>query len=115
MINEFLKELKEKRKTYAEMIDFCCDNLILNNYIIEELSKKGYFFDFYCGTDYDEKNDIYFDIYQYFIISERDAERLSEYTNEIVFYNEELDLYILGVTHCGTAWAGVSANWKEEE
>lgn len=27
----FLDELKEKRTTYAEMIDFCCDNCILNN------------------------------------------------------------------------------------
>lgn len=110
---EFLKELKENRKTYSDMIDFCCDDLILNNYIMEELSKNGYYFDLYCGTDYDEENDTYFDIYQYFIISERDAERLSEYTNEIVFYNEQLDLYLLAVTHVGMRWDYVPANWKE--
>lgn len=37
--NEFLKELKEERTTYKDMIDFCCDSLILNNDIIGELSK----------------------------------------------------------------------------
>ena len=54
---------------------------------------------------------MYFSI---FIISDSDAERLSEYTNELVYYCEPLDLYILGVTHFGTPWSGVSANWKDD-
>lgn len=112
---EFLKELRENRTTYKEMIDFCCDSLILNNSIIEELQKNGYCFDIYCGNDYNEENDTYKDIYQYYIINEQDAERLATHTNEIVYYNEDLDLYILGVTHFGTAWDGVEANWKEIE
>lgn len=112
---EFLKELKEKRATYKDMIDFCCDSLILNNNIIEELQKNGYYFDIYCGNDYDEEDDIYKEIYQYYIISEQDAERLATYTNEVVYYNEDLDLYLLAVTHYGTAWNGVEANWKEIE
>lgn len=110
---EFLKELKENRKNYKEMIDFCCDSLILNNDIMQELQKKDIYFDLYCGSDYNEESDEYEEIYQYYIINEQDAERLAEYTNEIVFYNEKLDLYILGVTHFGTAWEGVEANWKE--
>lgn len=44
------------------------------------------------------------EVFQYFIISERGAEILKDYTDEIVFYNEELDLYVWGVTHCGTSW-----------
>lgn len=43
------------------------------------------------------------DIYQYYIISENGVEILEE-AKEIVFYNEELDLYVWGVTHCGTSW-----------
>lgn len=43
------------------------------------------------------------DIYQYFIISENGVEVLEE-ANEIIFYNEELDLYVWGVTHWGTSW-----------
>lgn len=108
------KEIKEKRTDYASMIDFCCDSLILNNEIMPELQKNGFEFDLYCGTDYNDETDEFAEIYQNYLISERDAERLAEYTNEIVFYNEALDIYILAVTHFGTAWHGVAANWKNE-
>ena len=63
--------------------------------------------------DYNDYEERYFDIYQYFIIDSTGAERLKEYTNEIVLYNEDLDLYLLCVCHFGTAWNGVPANWKE--
>lgn len=112
---EFIEKLKAERTTYADMIDFCCDNMVLNNSIMSELSSRGFCFDVYCGDDYDENTEDYKEIYQQFIISENDAERLAEYTNEIVYYNEVLDLYLLGVTHYGTMWSGVSANWKEIE
>ena len=59
--------------------------------------------------------DYYYDVYQYFIIDDRDAERLKEYTNELVYYCEVLDMYILGVTHFGTPWNGVPANWKDDD
>lgn len=130
---EFLKELREKRTTYKDMIDFCCDDMILNNYLIEELGKNGYDFDFYCGSDLyyidnngntitpqqtdkmdlDEYSEECKTIYQYYIISSNSAERLSEFTNEIVMYNNDLDLYFLCVTHFGTAWGAVPSNWKE--
>lgn len=44
-------------------------------------------------------------IMQDFIISRYGFDVLREYTDEIVFYNEELDIYIWGVTHWGTGWA----------
>ena len=114
MSKEVLERLKETRTTYKEMIEFCCDNLVMNNYIIRELSEKGFYFDIENGTDYDEEEDYYYDVYQYFIIDDRDAERSKEYTNELVYYGEDLDMYILGVCHFGTAWNGVPANWKDE-
>lgn len=43
------------------------------------------------------------EIYQYYIVDDNGA-RILEEINEIVFYNEELDMYIWGVTHWGTAW-----------
>lgn len=46
------------------------------------------------------------EIYQYYIVSDNGAEILKE-INEIVFYNEELDMYIWGVTHYGTSWSYV--------
>lgn len=44
------------------------------------------------------------DIFQYYIISDEGANILCELTNEIVFYNEELNIYVWGVTHYGTGW-----------
>lgn len=132
---EFLEELREERNSYRKMVQFCCDNMILNNDIINELSKSDFYFDIFCGCDryftnaegdyiseeefyklQEEGKDgeeFYYEFYQYFIINYEDAERLAEYTNEVVFYNEQLDLYLLAVTHCGTRWDYVPANWKE--
>ena len=56
--------------------------------------------------EYDE------DISQDFIISEYGYKFLAEYTDEIVFYNETLDLYIWGVTHIGTSWDYVLTDIK---
>lgn len=44
------------------------------------------------------------EIFQYFIISDQGADILKEYTDEIVYYNSELDMYVWGVTHYGTSW-----------
>lgn len=44
------------------------------------------------------------EIFQFFIISGQGAEILEDYTNEIVFYNSDLDMYVWGVTHWGTSW-----------
>lgn len=44
-------------------------------------------------------------IMQDFIISRYGFDILREYTDEIVFYNEELNVYIWGVTRWGTGWA----------
>lgn len=55
--------------------------------------------------DIEALEDAYYDeIFQYFIISDNGAEILQYWTNEIVFYNEELDMYVWGVTHWGTGW-----------
>ena len=44
------------------------------------------------------------EIFQYYIISDAGARILCELTDEIVFYNEDLDMYVWGVTHYGTGW-----------
>lgn len=59
------------------------------------------------------------EIFQYYIIDGAGAEILEDYTNEIVFYNEELDLYVWGVTHFGTSWdyvlTDIEINLNKEE
>ena len=52
------------------------------------------------------------EIFQYYIISDAGAQILEDWTNEIVFYNEELDMYVWGVTHYGTAWSYVLTDIK---
>lgn len=51
------------------------------------------------------------DIFQYYIVPSTEwvLDLLKE-NNEIVFYNEELDLTIWGVTHWGTSWDYVLTN-----
>jgi len=44
------------------------------------------------------------EFFQYYIISDRGADILKEWTNETVWYNEYIDCYLWGVTHWGTSW-----------
>ena len=60
-------------------------------------------------SDFDEIYQIY--IYQMYIIDANFASRLITHTNELVFYHTKLDVYILGVTHIGTRWSHVDAEY----
>lgn len=51
------------------------------------------------------------DIFQYYLIDESTANRLKRSTDEIIMYSEKLDLYVLGVTHFGTGWDYVEAEF----
>lgn len=53
------------------------------------------------------------EIFQYFIVDDNGAELLSE-INEIVFFNEHLDMNVWGVTHWGTSWDYVLTDIKLE-
>lgn len=58
--------------------------------------------------EYEQENNT--EIFQYYIISGAGAEILEDYTDEIVFYNSVLDMYVWGVTHWGTSWDYVLTN-----
>lgn len=102
-----IDELQEKIDELQEKLD---------NLDIDDFEDTGIYEDLY--TEYTDKisilqNDIEDlkaeqenppEIFQYFIISDAGASILEDYTNEIVFYNQELDMYVWGVTHWGTAW-----------
>ena len=81
--------------TLSKIVGGC----IMNNEIIPETGFENW--DMVNG-DYDE--DEYHEIYQYFIITWMGYEFLREYTDEFVFYNEKLDMYVWGITHFGTSW-----------
>lgn len=85
-------------------------NHVLNNEIIKNTSSIG-FWETVNGSEYDEETDEYIEIYQLYIIDEAGVEILQD-TEEIVFYNEELDMYVWGVTHYGTSWDYVLTDIK---
>lgn len=57
------------------------------------------------ALEYPEENEVF----QWFIIDSQGADICQE-ANEIVYYNETLDLYLWGVTHYGTSWDYVLTN-----
>ena len=71
--------------------------------------------EYYNGTDYNEEDDYYYDIYQYYVISSYGAEILERYTDEIVYYLPAIDIYVWGVTHFGTSWDYVLTDIKIDE
>lgn len=54
------------------------------------------------------------EIFQYYIVSDNAVEILQE-ADEIVYYNEELDMNVWCVTHYGTAWDYVLTDIKIEK
>ena len=79
---------------------------VLCNDIISATAEIGYW-SIVNGDVYDEEGDESREVFQYFIISDYGARVLMDCTDEIVWYNDELDLYVWGVTHFGTGWSHV--------
>ncbi len=94
--------LQNKRVDYATL-DKAFDSVLCNSMMYLMRSGK-YSWEMINGTDYDEEDDSFREIYQYYVISDYGYRILSEYTDEIVYYCDELDIYVWGVTHYGTAW-----------
>lgn len=65
--------------------------------------------------DLEREQDEQPEIFQYFIISDSGYNTLKYHTNEIVYYIPVLDVYVWGVTHCGTSWDYVLTDIKIEE
>ena len=58
------------------------------------------------GNDYNEENGEYEEIFQYFLFDASDwtIEKIKSCTDLIVYYCNDLELYVLGVDHYGTSW-----------
>ena len=85
---EAIKDRLEDEESEAEKIEKIENEIAELEEQIEEL---------------EEEQDSMDKIFQYFIVDGNGAEILKE-INEIVFYNETLDMYVWGVTHWGTSW-----------
>ena len=96
-------ELENKTLSYKNLF-YNDDALILCNNIIDDYEFLE------LQNDFDDIDD--FEIYQYYIISDDLANRLIKYTNEIVYYHNRLDIYILGVCHYGTSWSYILTDFE---
>ena len=87
--------LQEHVKTYKDFADMLGDMVLCNEMASRPLAL--------VSGCYDEGDEVF----QWFIVSRPDF--AMRHTDELVFYDEELDLYVLGVTHWGTSWDYVPA------
>ena len=87
---------------------------VLANEIIPQTNGVLGFWELESGIEEDEEYGEY-EVFQYYIISEYGANILANWTDEIVWYNETLNLYVWGVCHFGTAWEYVLTDIKIEK
>lgn len=114
---------KENRLDYASMIAWCTEGhmvgLSVSPWKMAEDWEKQTERDFDCFADVEqeEQNEEEADeeVFQWFIIGDEAAYMFSQLTNELIYYSDFLDMYLLGVTHFGTLWSGVMTEWKLEE
>ena len=98
---ERIEELEAERDALQEKLD-ALEELDddMNAEYVSELQKKIDELE----EDIDWLNDAHYDeVFQWFIVSDN-AVSLLEEANQIVYYNEALDMYLWGVTHWGTSW-----------
>lgn len=97
-------------QTLSKIVGDC----ILNNNIMEFAGYENW--DLVCG-EYPDEDEYggYCEIYQYYIITYDGFSFLESFTNELVYYHEELDMFVWGITHFGTGWDYVLTDIKLKE
>jgi hypothetical protein len=112
-LNEYEKEYN--KISFRKLVNKLFTDMILCNDITKifyaDISGKYIEPEIEVGADYDEENDEYLDIYQYFIVdfSSYTYSLFKKYKEQlgkefVLYYINELDIYVLGVTHFGTGW-----------
>lgn len=59
-----------------------------------------------------EQQDNLPEVFQWFIVNDAGADIIKRYTNDPLYYNNDLDMYLWGVTHYGTSWDYVLTDIK---
>lgn len=84
-------------------------DVILNNNVFLYTGYENW--ELVTGEEENEYGE-YQEVYQYYIITESGYRFLEDFTDELVYYNRELDMYIWGITHFGTSWDYVLTDIK---
>lgn len=105
-------DLMESEFMCDEMIYKRIENLFKENFDLSDVefekifSNEEHAEDFY-NFESELELDFKLDVYQQFIVSERDAKKLNEYS-EVVLYVPEYDLYVWSVFHFGMPYNHIS-------
>lgn len=99
---EEIEELEEKRDELEEENGNSPSQIIENE--INEINEQI--------EELENEQDEGQEVFQWFIVDDWGARLLQKETNEIVYYNETLDMYLWGVTHYGTSWDYVLTSIK---
>lgn len=121
-IEEQIEELEEKQEEFMEDIEESETEKELEELEIEleKLQKRSEKMEDKIVelenkiSDLRQEEDYLKEIFQYYIVDDN-GESILEEANEIVFYNEEFDIYIWGVTHWGTSWDYVLTDIRIEK
>ena len=112
-VSEMARE--ENRLDYATMVKWCTEGaMVFLNVspwkMAEDWEKQN-------DEEENESEEEEYDeeVFQWFIIDGDAAQYFMRFTNELIYYSDFLDMYLLGVTHFGTVWRGVMTEWKIEE
>lgn len=97
---EEIDKLEEKKDELEEENENSPSQIIENE--INEINEK---------IEELENEQDYQEVYQWFIVDDWGA-RLLQDIDQIVYYNETLDMYLWGVQHYGTSWNYVLTNIK---
>lgn len=92
-------------RTLARIVGDC----VLNNNVYMYAGYENW--ELVNGEEENEYGD-YYEVYQYYIISDYGYSLLERYTDELIYYHEELDMYLWGITHFGTSWDYVLTDIK---
>lgn len=88
-----IEELEEKRDELEEQNESSQSQIIENE--IYDINDRI--------TELESEQDDEPEVFQWYIVDDWGGRLLTE-INEIVYYNETLDMYLWGVTHYGTSW-----------
>lgn len=106
-----IEELEEKQEEIENLLEDANDQE--ENKLIEQCKDLGYEIEKIKEEieDLESEQDQEPEVFQWYIVDDWGA-RLLQDINQIVYYNEMLDMYLWGVTHYGTSWDCVLTDIK---
>lgn len=103
--SEEIEELENKIEEFEDAISEAYDEMTPDNFNTFEHETREKIIELEAEKEELEEQEYnYPEVFQWYIISDNGADILKDYTNELVYYCETLDVYVWGVTHYGTAW-----------